>query len=272
MKYRPMWLAILVIGASVAWCQCPTVPGTAAVTQETAYSLPDAMNLCPSGTVAIVPACPVTVAHTIGGDPAFMVLGSQETLVLGALPVEDITWRDVPSAYQSHFEEGNPLFYSRPNRVVTRHGNPYFPYFALGPQVNVAGTMERYSALAGTLTPADRSALETVGERYRNLTIEQARVLGYEQVAVPRDQGVVFLNRALLDNVLEPLRPEAFVFDRQGRIVGAQYYLVTPAPVVAFGQATNASALVAGGQQLNVWLYRTNPNGLFAERHPDLAR
>ncbi len=274
MNKLPLLCVLLAVGASVAWCQYS--PGTVTTT-ATVVAVPDAAAALAPAQVCAIPAgsiyqpCPAVVTETPFG-PELLVLGTQETFALPALPVRDVTWRDVPFAYQSQFEVGNPLFYTRPNASILRHGNPNYPYIQVGQRVNVAGTIERYTAVIGGLAPNDRTILQAVAQQYRNLNINQVCAMGYQQVTVPADQGLVFLNPALLDNVLEPMRPEAFVFDRQGRLVGAQYYIVTPAPVVAFGQPTRSSALVAGGQQLNVWLFRTNAYGLFAERHPDLAR
>jgi hypothetical protein len=107
------------------------------VTETTQLSGPVALNLWPEPPAAIV-------TRTVLDDPVVLVLGSQEDYALRQLPEDRVSWWLAPNAYDSLFAQGNPLTYYRPNRHVTRHGNPYAPYFQVPVPELVAGTQESY--------------------------------------------------------------------------------------------------------------------------------
>lgn len=174
-------LAMLVAGAlatSAAWAQYGvTLPSTAETPQ---MSTSTTTTIGPSGTVmetttqtitqttqtaplalAPLPEPPAAiVAQTITSEPVVLVLGSQEDYALRQLPDNRLGWRVAPRNYSSLFAEGNPLTYYRPNGHVTRHGNPYYPYFQLmvPAKAVVAGTQESYVLVPA---PARVATLQT---------------------------------------------------------------------------------------------------------------
>jgi hypothetical protein len=265
MRFLPTVLLLIALGASAVLAQ--TYSATTTTTTGTTTS----MLVCPS-TAAILPnPCPAIVASTFTGDQTLLVLGSQESFVYDNVEVGGLGWRDVPLAYQSYTTEDNPLTYSHVNRAVTRHGNPYFPYYAVGPTTaRVSGTLEQYVNMSQVSSP-DRALLSAVATRYRGLTETQARTLGYEPAgAYTAGVGQVYNNRALLDNQVNVQTPEAFIFDNRGKLMAVQYYALTPQPVTMFGQASTTSTLVQGAQVTTVWLYRSNPNGMFSPINPNV--
>jgi len=90
--------------------------------------------------------------------------------------------------------------------------------------------------------------------------------------------GYHLINTNLLDTVIDPLKPEAMVYepDRTGKyILGAVEYIVpisawddghTQAPML-FGQVFERDVPL-GVYTLHVWLWQTNPSGIFNEWNP----
>jgi len=251
---------LLAFGAGAAWAQT--------VTTVTTTATPVAV---PVAVVPLPPLSPVAVTQDVTGAPILLVLGSEETFALSNISVRNLNWSDVPSNYVSLFEEGNPLSYTRVNGAVTRHGNPYHPYYLSGTSATVAGLEERFIAGQVPLTATDRATLQTVYTRYRGLTPAQAMTLGYQPTgAFTPGLGQVYLNQALLTVPFNAVMPQAFVFNRQGKLVAVQYYVMSAQPVTIFGQPATSSTLAPGAQQVTVWLYTNNRNGLFAGMNPNI--
>lgn len=262
MRFPSSLMLLLAFGIGAARAQVgaetttatPAAPTVAAVSvTPTVTAVTPQVCLAPSAFLPV--PCPAVVTRTVTGDPTLLVLGTEEALVYRQFPVTHLGWRDAQMNYDSYFAPGNPLTYSRVNRVVTRHGNPYYPYYQVSPFVRVAGLTERFSATPSTLSAQDRATLQAVAARYHGLTPNQAMAFGYTPVGAPMpDLGQVYLNQALITNGFDAMMPEAFVFDQRGELVAMQYYLIAAQPMMIFGQPTQASSLVPGAQQLTVRL------------------
>ena len=256
-------LFTLVFGASVAMAQVVTT---------TPIVTPVAVTpaICPAAAAIPGTVCPAIIAQNIQGDTVLLVLGQEERFVFENVPIRHVGWRGTPLGYSSYFELDNPITHSQVNGPVSRHGNPFYPYYQVGPQSLVAGLQERF-VLSTSLTAQDQAVLQSVTVRYRGLTPAQAQLLGYEPVgAFVPGQGQVYVNRALVDARYDPQLPEAFIFNQQGQVVGVQYHVVSAQQITLFGQRTGTSVFVPGAQQVNVWLFTTNPSGLFAAQNPNL--
>ena len=125
--------------ASMALAQVTTPPATV-TTEVTVTEVAPGTVVCPSPFMTSEPCAAIAVPG-VGGETVILVLGSEEHYALTNLAVEDLGWRDVPSNYTSKFEVGNPISFHKPNLNVPRHGNPYFPYFQLGPNANLTRSM-----------------------------------------------------------------------------------------------------------------------------------
>jgi len=265
MKVWATVLCVLAFGAGAVWAQTTTVTTvTPVIMPATATAV-----VCPGPAVALPPMCPAVATQFVTGEPILLVLGSEEEFAITNASVHNLNWASVPSTYDSVFEQGNPLTYTRINGAVTRHGNPYYPYFVLGTKTTVAGLEEIFTT---GLTPTNESTLQMVTTRYRGLTPTQAMALGYQPVgAFTPGVGQVYLNTALVDNQFNALMPEAFIFNRQGKLMAVQYDVLSSQPVTLFGQPAAASTVAAGAQQVTVWLYTLNPNGRFALTNPNIS-
>lgn len=223
--------------------------------------------VCPTPVLGYPSPCAAKLGQDVTGDPIVLVLGMEERYALESLDARGVDWRGVAMIGVSVFPAYDPLFNTSPNRVVTRHGNPYYPYYELNvraPQL-IAGMIETFPGLPTTLSPESRAVLSSVGQRYRGLTTQQAMALGYQPVgACQANIGQVYLNQSLVDNRFDAMVPEAFTFDRQGRLLAVHYLILADQPFMAYGQQFQTSPLVQGAQQQSVWLFQQNPNGLFA--------
>jgi len=223
------------------------------------------VGACPTGVSAFPNPCAAKAVTDITGETVVLVLGAQEEYALDNLGVRGLNWDEVATTQISITPHRNPLTSSKPNMAITRHGNPYYPYIELGPIDRVAGIQEMFVNLPGNLTPEARDVLTSVANRYRGLTPQQAILMGYQPLAacIP-NIGQVYVNQAAIDNRFDPMNPEAFAFDQRGRLLAAHYIVLSDLPVVAFGQPMAASPIVQGAQQLPVWLFTSNRNGMFA--------
>jgi hypothetical protein len=259
MRYWAKVLCFLAFGAGAAWAQTVTVISAATPGMATTV-------VCPPSAAMLPALCPAVVSRSVTGEPVLLVLGREEEFAIANAPVGNVNWSNVPSTYASVFEQGNPLTYMRVNGAVTRHGNPYYPYYVLGTSATIAGLEEMF--VAGQTT-TDAEILQMVTARYRGLTTDQAQVLGYQQAgAFTPGVGQVYLNTALVDNRFNALMPEAFIFGREGNLLGVQYYVVSSQQVTLFGQTARSSTMLTGAQQVTVWLYTDNPGGRFAPTNP----
>lgn len=100
--------------------------------------------------------------------------------------------------------------------------------------------------------------------------------------------GIHYLNGALVDTELDPLRPELLVYRQKanGRLelVALEYVVPAPAwdavhpqPPALFGhpfhllRTPNRYGLAAPLYTLHVWVWEHNPNGLFNDWNPNVA-
>jgi len=164
-------------------------------------------------------------------------------------------------------------------------------------ELEVEGTeilMSRHDNRAGEITDiaAQNRLLATVHKataKYQR--VEMAIADGYELaspcVAVPGLGGMGFhyINFNLMDGEHDPLRPEALVYEpmKNGRmnLVAVEYIVVVdpskladPAP--RFGQLTmddhlHGAPLGFPHYQLHVWLWKTNPSGMYTPFNPNVS-
>jgi hypothetical protein len=199
-----------------------------------------------------------------------LVLGSEEAYALNNVPVCPIWTEDVAMDYDSLFAPYNPLRSYHPNQEVTRGGNPYYPYYQLNSTCAcVAGTCESYCSCPCGVDAGCRDVLNAVRDHFSCLTPQQAVAMGYctSGQCVP-GLGVVYLNSQLVDNTFNSMQPEAFLFSPDGHLLGVQYILLADQPYTLFCQQMQPCSIVPGAQQLTVWLWSNNPNGMFAACNP----
>ena len=91
--------------------------------------------------------------------------------------------------------------------------------------------------------------------------------------------GAVYVNFARLDGRFDLDRPEALIYEESpnasAKLVGAEFaipYVAWPKnePPVFLGQ-TFQTEDEFGVFALHAWIWRANPNGMFAEAHPGIA-
>lgn len=259
---KMMWTMLAAVafsaGAALAQTTSPVVVQGTTIQTATAVS-------CPTITQSFPAPCAAKAVTDISGDTVVLVLGSEERYALNTLDTYNLGWRDIPSNYISLFSPDNPLTNTNQNMVVSRQGNPYFPYYRVEAAVRVAGMTERYVSFPSTLSTEYRNTLTTVADRFRNVTTQQAMAMGYQPMgACIRNVGQVYLNQSFVDNRFDTMNPEALIFNQHGRLLAVDYILRSDVPVVAFGQQMQQSPLVQGALQLPVWLYDTNRNGMFS--------
>ena len=260
MKTFLSMLFVLVVAGSLALAQC-----SSCATNESAATDVSVSALCPCAAIA---------TSNLNGNSVIMVLGSEEEYALNRLDLSTLNWREAPSNYASVTSRGNPESNYRPNFAVLRHGNPYYPYYQVSTSYSptmVAGSMETYSytSYPSTLSSGDQSLLRTITDQWRGLTPQQAIVLGYQPLCTCiSGLGSVYLNQSLLCNTIDATKPQAFVFGPDNRLVAVQYLIMCNSQLTLFGQPLAASDEVTGAQQLTVWLWQSNSNGLFGPRNP----
>ena len=74
------------------------------------------------------------------------------------------------------------------------------------------------------------------------------------------------------DGILDPLAPEALVYThvgRQLRLVAVEWVSTTPGVVRGFGPLHLNEAL--GVWVLHAWIWRNNPDGMFADMNPRIG-
>lgn len=255
----------------------PMMPSTAVVMPITTTTSVIAVTPGMSTTV-VAAACPVAVApyptpcaaktgQWINGEDTVLILGSEEEFALQQLDVEDDYWNGMMLYNQNMNSADFAVLNFSPNSTLTRHGNPNFPYYMIDKEnVQVAGVQEQFQ----TAMPANaQSVLSAVGDRFEDVTVEQAMAMGYQPLgACVQGVGFVYVNQALIDNRFDAMMPEALAFDDDGDLLSVHYILLSDVPVAVFGQPMQPSVLVPGAMQLTVWPYEENPNGMFATTNP----
>lgn len=248
---------------------CPVVVPAAPL--ESAAVFPAGMVGAPLAPAALPGLCAAVAAQNLTRDEVIFVLGYEEDYALYNLPGRAVDSSTYSLWTQSPIDQENALLSYEPNTVVKRHGNPYYPYAQVTSPgcVSVACTIERMIGLNCPLNPCDRQLLTEIGTRYQTLTPQAALCSGYQPACIcVEGMGNIYINQALVDNTFDPMQPEAFTFDNCGRLLAAHYIVCSEQPVVQFGQNFVASPLLPGTQQLAVWLFRNNPNGLFCLQAP----
>ncbi|MHB9024285.1 MAG: hypothetical protein ACYC7E_08930 [Armatimonadota bacterium] len=266
MRLLLMLLLVAALGGGVALAQVTTTTTTTVVTSDVTT------QTCPAAYVAPQP-CPVLVTTTPGGRAMVLVLGTREDAAFDLAPAHNVGYSNTVSGSPSLFTPGNPLMYHRVNNVVSRHGNAYFPYYALPSGSRIAGTTEIFTGGRApwprTLSSLGRNQLQGVYEQYRTLTPQQARAMGYQPLpqCVP-GLGVVYLNTGMAGATFDRSRPAAFTFTSDGRLLSVHYIVQTTQAPTVYGMRLEPSPLVQGSWQLPVWLYENNPNGMFSLMNP----
>jgi len=214
----------------------------------------------------IVPSpCAAKASIDLSGQPVVLVLGTEEEYALRNLGVHGVNWHDTSLNMVSFYSWRDPLLNSHPNGVITRHGNPFYPYYALNTNPSrIAGYQESYMNFPASVDAQSQSVLMSVKNQYRGITTQQATAAGYLPLnACIPNVGQVYVNQSLIDNRFDAMVPEAYSFDQRGRLVAVHYLLLSDQPFMAFGQQFQASPLVQGAQQLTYWVV-PNSNGPFA--------
>jgi hypothetical protein len=119
--------------------------------------------------------------------------------------------------------------------------------------------------------------------RYQNLNVALADgfVLLHPCEVRPGEGavGAVYVNLARLDGRFDLERPEALIYEesatKRAKLVGAEFaipYAAWPKdkPPVFLGQSFQSEDEF-GVFALHAWIWRANPNGMFAEAHPGIA-
>ena len=122
----------------------------------------------------------------------------------------------------------------------------------------------------------------------RNAAPDYVPILGCVSGPDRGAMGLHFLNGALLDDVLDPTRPETLIYevsDRVARLVGVEFIVI--ADVWHQAHAPNDPPTIAGQllqfvdtpnrfglpafYELHVWAWRDNPNGAFVDWNPRVS-
>lgn len=89
--------------------------------------------------------------------------------------------------------------------------------------------------------------------------------------------GQHLINTSLLDGVINPLQPEALVYEVNGdelKLVAVEYVVPFTAwgsePPTLFGQSFHRNETL-GLWALHAWIWRHNPLGMFADYNPNVA-
>jgi hypothetical protein len=143
-------------------------------------------------------------------------------------------------------------------------------------------------ALAAALPRVDTdgmiAALQRVTARYHDLNVakKEGFVLLHECESRPGEGpvGIVYVNiQRLMDGVINPDAPDALIYepsgDRRPRLVGVEfavpYALWTEQQPPKFLGATFQREDEFGVFALHAWVWRNNPDGLFAETNPNVS-
>jgi hypothetical protein len=140
------------------------------------------------------------------------------------------------------------------------------------------------ATLPGVDTDGAIATLQRVTARYHNLDVAKSEgfVLLHECESRPGEGpvGIVYVNPGrLMDGKIDPASPDALIYEpsRIGRpkLVGAEFaipYALAPGqqPPTFLG-ATFQNEEEFGVFALHAWIWRNNPDGLFAETNPRVS-
>ena len=140
------------------------------------------------------------------------------------------------------------------------------------------------ATLPGTSTDGMIATLQRVTARYHNIkaAFDDEFVLLHpcEARGDEGPVGTVYINmKRLMDGVIDPESPDALIYEpkRNGdlQLVGVEfavpYGLWAGAELPKFLGATFQSEDEFGVYALHAWVWRNNPNGLFAETNPRVS-
>ena len=140
------------------------------------------------------------------------------------------------------------------------------------------------ATLPGTDTDSAIATLQRVTARYHNLkaALDDDFVLLHpcEARGDEGPVGTVYINIArLMDGVIDPESPDALIYEpaKDGalHLVGVEFAIPKPlwtgAELPTFLGATFQSEPEFGVYALHAWVWRTNPEGLFAETNPRVS-
>ena len=93
--------------------------------------------------------------------------------------------------------------------------------------------------------------------------------------------GYHYINTALLDNTIDPLKPEAMVYNKRTNgtleldaveyiVPAAGWNAVHSTPPTLFGQTFGLEAAL-GVYELHAWIWKHNPTGVFSEWNPSVS-
>jgi hypothetical protein len=153
----------------------------------------------------------------------------------------------------------------------------------LSPDRTAAGPAQ-LATLPGTNTDGAIATLQRVTARYHNLkaALDDDFVLLHpcEARGDEGPVGTVYINIArLMDGVIDPESPDALIYEpaRNGalHLVGVEFAIPKPlwtgAELPTFLGATFQSEDEFGVYALHAWVWRYNPEGLFAETNPRVS-
>jgi hypothetical protein len=154
---------------------------------------------------------------------------------------------------------------------------------------HLAARLALVLAVGCTAPGAPASGIEAVKQKYGGYTLEQARREGYvpdqfcldalsfSQPAHLGAMGFHATNEALLRGPIAADRPQALMFDAEGRVLGVEYEVTTDTvqePPQLFGRTFARLPPHPGVQHehhaLHVW-FVDNPNGQFADFNPHVS-
>jgi hypothetical protein len=146
------------------------------------------------------------------------------------------------------------------------------------------GSRAAVTTLPGTDTDGVIATLQRVTARYHtlNAALDDDFVLLHpcEARGDEGPVGTVYINIArLMDGVIDPERPDALIYEPTNtgglRLVGVEFAipkaLWTGNQLPTFLGATFQTEDEFGVFALHAWVWRTNPNGLFAETNPRVS-
>ncbi|HYP40708.1 MAG TPA: hypothetical protein VEX13_10150 [Chloroflexia bacterium] len=148
-----------------------------------------------------------------------------------------------------------------------------------------AGSPSPSGSLGGSIPPE----AEPVRARFASYTVEQAAREGYVRdefcldaasFGLPAERGAMGFhatNETLLRGPIDSNRPQALMFDAQGRVLGVEYEITTDAvsePPSLFGQTFVKLPAHAGVEHehyaLHLWFIE-NPSGALADFNPSVS-
>ena len=154
---------------------------------------------------------------------------------------------------------------------------------ALAPE-SIAPTNVQLATLPGTATDGVIATLQRVTARYHNVSAAIADEFVLLHPCEARGDegpvGTVYINMArLTDGVIDPESPDALIYEPTSRgtlrLVGVEFAipqaLWTGAELPTFLGATFQPEDEFGVFALHAWVWRNNPEGLFAETNPRVS-